>query len=302
MPATNWLKWMYKGETGVAIDCAAIAADIQAELARRVSAMHRQPRLGVVLANHSPASLSYILRKVRACLQIGIECRLWDQYNLSGESVFESPKLSPTDYVKYSMESILGHDTHYDGVIIQLPVEDAANSDFYDMVPPEKDVDCFHPHNVGLLSQGRPTFLPCTPAGVVEILDRTGVPIAGNRVLIINNSDIVGKPLEMMLSQAGASVTVCHSKSQRDHVKEFSREADIVVVAVGRPGFLTPDYLSAGANQVVVDVGINRVDGKVVGDMHEDSKRVVLAYTPVPGGCGPCTVASLMKNVVEAAS
>jgi methylenetetrahydrofolate dehydrogenase (NADP+)/methenyltetrahydrofolate cyclohydrolase len=160
-------------------------------------------------------------------------------------------------------------------------------------------VDCFHPENVGLVSQGRPRFLPCTPAGIIELLKQSNVPLVARKVAVVNNSDIVGKPLALLLSMEGATVSICHHRSNSTDVKSICRDADIVVVAVGKAHFLDRNYVRAG--QTVIDVGVSKVDGKIVGDVHPEVRETVAAVTPCTGGVGPMTVSMLMSNVAEAA-
>lgn len=198
----------------------------------------------------------------------------------------------------------LNNDPLTDGILVQLPLPKRLDHlDVFDLIDPIKDVDVFSPTNVGLLHQGRPRYVPCTPAGIQELLLRHAIQISGKKVCIINRSDIVGRPLQALLSQnnnkANATVTLCHDHTPPGLLRDVCLDSDIIVVAVGKPKFLTADMVPTGC--IVVDVGINRVDGKVVGDVDFGPvERKARAISPVPGGVGPCTVAMLMRNCVEA--
>ncbi len=287
------------------IDCRAIAAQIRDEVKSGVQAFKdesgRAPRLGVVLANDNPASQSYVNKKAKLCEAVGIDCHVWDYRGDAldrrlGQSV--KPNRSPKEYA--CDHARVMSDGYYDAIIVQLPVAGCKDQKWvYDLVPPGKDVDCFHPENVGLLSQGRPRFVPCTPAGILEILNRSAVPIEGRRVTVINDSDIVGKPLAMLMNREGATVTVCHDRTPPDTLRQVCRESDVVVVGVGKPGFLDRSFVTAG--QTVIDVGISRVDGKIVGDVHPEVRELDVRLTPVPGGVGPLTCVMLTRNTLAAA-
>jgi methylenetetrahydrofolate dehydrogenase (NADP+)/methenyltetrahydrofolate cyclohydrolase len=260
---------------------------------------NRKPTLAVILANTNPASATYISKKIKACEEVEMWCQVHDWTKRDKFST-----ATPEEYARF----LLGHlqqrqangYNFFDGLIVQLPVEDCADPrPLYRLVDPLKDVDCFHPENVGLVLQGSPRFLPCTPAGIIELLKHSSIDLAGKRVAVINNSDIVGKPLAMLLTQEHATVTVCHKYSDPEHVKEICKTSDVVVVAVGKPHFLTKEYVHS--KSVVIDVGISRVDGKIVGDVHPEVYRIVQAYSPVPGGIGVMTVAMLVQNVMTAA-
>lgn len=277
---------------GTAIDGRALAKAILGEVRRDLAGLRlrRPPTLGVVLANDNPASLAFVARKEAACREVGFVCHVFHQSRSGG--------MVAGAFVAHCLERMSGPE--YDGVIVQLPVDGCRDpAVLFDLVPPHKDVDCFHPLNVGLLSQGRTKFLPCTPAGIIELLTRSGVEIEGKYFTIVNNSNIVGKPLAMMLTNLGATVVLCHRLSDSLHVQELCIQSDVVVVGVGTPGFLTPRYLGVG--QVVVDVGITRVGDKVVGDVDPSCYDKCDSYTPVPGGVGPLTCAVLMRNVLTAA-
>lgn len=186
------------------------------------------------------------------------------------------------------------------GILVQLPLPQQINTKLIlEAIAPEKDVDCFHPENCGRLMVGAPRFLPCTPAGIVELLKAYNIEVAGKNCVIINRSNIVGKPLAMLLTQMDGTVTICHSKTR--NLEKFTRAADILVSAVGKPIFITPDMIKEGAT--VIDVGINRgLDGKLCGDAAYDVIRKAGYITPVPGGVGPMTRAILMKNIWRAAN
>lgn len=282
------------------LDGKAMAADLRTEVAAAVAAMRAQdgvvPGLGVVLVGDNPASRSYVTAKEKACAAAGIHSR----------EIALPSGASRADIL--AAVRALNTDEAIDGILVQLPLPDAAiEREVIEAVDPAKDVDGFHPVNVGRLVLGLPTFVPCTPAGVVEMLCRAQVPLSGARAVIIGRSQIVGRPLSILLSQKGvdATVTLCHTRT-RD-IARHTREADVVVVAAGRPGTLTADMVRPGA--VVVDVGVNRVPDaskatgyRLVGDVDFDAvaeKAGVL--TPVPGGVGPMTIAMLLKNTADAA-
>jgi methylenetetrahydrofolate dehydrogenase (NADP+) / methenyltetrahydrofolate cyclohydrolase len=289
-----------------------IAGEIRAEVAAEVKALASQglrPGLAVVLVGHDPASEIYVRGKVKSCEQVGIY----------------SEKLTPPDTV--STEALLelvddlNRRDEIDGILVQLPLPSQVDSKRILMaVDPAKDVDGFHPVNVGFLSTQRPGLVPCTPAGVIEILKRSQIPIAGQEAVVVGRSDIVGKPVAMLLLNGNATVTICHSKT-RD-LPEVCKIADILVAAIGRPGMITRDFVKPGAT--VIDVGMNKVvDGAqferlfagnakreesfrakgstLAGDVHPEVMQIAGAMTPVPGGVGPLTIAMLMSNTVRAA-
>jgi methylenetetrahydrofolate dehydrogenase (NADP+)/methenyltetrahydrofolate cyclohydrolase len=283
------------------LDGKAIAQQIQKELAAQVAEMIGEsgvgPTLAAILVGEDPASEVYVRNKRQACERIGMESQL---HRLPA-TVSEEELLS--------LIARLNKDDEVHGVLVQLPLPKQIRSSYVlDAVHPFKDVDCFHPVNVGLLSQGRPRFLPCTPHGVQQILHRSGIPITGKHVVVVGRSDIVGKPLAMMMaakeshlgtSAANATVTICHS--QTPNLAEMTRRADILVVAIGRAHFLKADMVQRGA--VVIDVGMNRIETGLVGDVDYAAVReVASAITPVPGGVGPLTVTMLLHNTVMAAA
>jgi methylenetetrahydrofolate dehydrogenase (NADP+) / methenyltetrahydrofolate cyclohydrolase len=289
-----------------------IAAEIRAEVAAEVKEMTAaglRPGLAVVLVGHNPASEIYVRGKVKSCEEVGIY----------------SEKLTPPDTI--STEELLdlvlqlNRRDEIDGILVQLPLPPQVDSKKILMaVDPAKDVDGFHPVNVGFLSTQRPGLVPCTPAGVMEILKRSHIPVAGQEAVVVGRSDIVGKPAAMLLINANATVTVCHSKT-RD-LPGVCRRADVLVAAIGRAGMITRDFVKPGAT--VIDVGMNKVTEQaefdrlfagnakreesfrtkgstLVGDAHPNAAEVAGAITPVPGGVGPLTIAMLMANTVKAA-
>ena len=298
------------------LDGNAVANQIREEIRPRVEAYRarhgRPPGLGIVLVGDDPASHVYVRNKVKSGMDVGFAVDL-----------HEMPASSSLDEVLAVVDRLNRSETH-DGILVQSPLPpalgDEAERVVFDAIDPAKDVDGFSPVNVGRLVQKRAVLMACTPAGIVELLDRSGIPIAGQRAVIIGRSDIVGKPMAMMLLHRDATVTLCHSKT-RD-LAGVAASADILVAAIGRAGFVTTDFVKAGAT--VVDVGMNRVDdpavaarlfspgspkleqfarkGSVlVGDVHPSVAEVAGALTPVPGGVGPLTIALLMKNTLRAA-
>jgi methylenetetrahydrofolate dehydrogenase (NADP+) / methenyltetrahydrofolate cyclohydrolase len=293
-----------------------IANDIRSEVAAEVRAMASagvRPGLAVVLVGHNPASEIYVRGKVKACEELGIY------------SEQHTPAETATTEQLLALVHDLNRRDEIDGILVQLPLPAQVDSKQVLMaVDPAKDVDGFHPVNVGFLSTQRPGLVPCTPAGVIEILKRSQIPIAGQEAAVVGRSDIVGKPVAMLLLNANATVTVCHSKT-RD-LPEVCRRADILVAAIGRAGMITRDFVKPGA--AVIDVGTNRVTdpaefqrlfgsgspnhakreqtfrtkgSTLVGDVHPEVAEIAGALTPVPGGVGPLTIAMLMYNTVKAA-
>ena len=294
------------------LDGAAIRDQIRAECGPRVERFaaraKRPPGLAVVLVGNDPASQVYVRSKTKTAGELGI-------YN---ETITPSAEISTEDLLR--LVRSLNRRPEIDAILVQLPLPGHIDAQKVLLeVAPEKDVDGFHPYNVGLLSTGRPGLRPCTPAGVIELLKRYEIPMAGQNAVVVGRSDIVGKPMAMLLLQENATVTVCHSKT-RD-LAAVCRGADILVAAIGRAAIITADYIRPGA--VVVDVGMNSVTDRgqaekifgsarmevfdkrgslLVGDVHPgDMARVASAYTPVPGGVGPLTIAMLMRNTIEAA-
>nr|WP_321260265.1 bifunctional methylenetetrahydrofolate dehydrogenase/methenyltetrahydrofolate cyclohydrolase FolD [uncultured Pseudodesulfovibrio sp.] len=277
----------------ILLDGKETAATIRAEIREEVDGLGgkygRKPGLAVVLVGEDPASQVYVRNKERACADCGIESI---PHRLETASQHELEGLIQE----------LNRDVNVDGILVQLPLPEGLDSQkILDLIDPDKDVDGFHPVNVGKMSLGLPGFKPCTPAGVINLLKRYDLDPACKKAVVIGRSNIVGKPLAMMLSQSGpcanATVTLCHSRTQ--DLKAECLEADFVFAAIGKPNFVTADMVKEGA--VVVDVGINRTDEGLAGDCDFDSlKDKVHAITPVPGGVGPMTIAQLMVNTLEA--
>jgi methylenetetrahydrofolate dehydrogenase (NADP+)/methenyltetrahydrofolate cyclohydrolase len=268
-----------------------ICAELAVEVVEFIQNNAVVPCLAAVLVGDDPASEVYVRNKRKACEAVGIESQLHRlPANISSEELLK-------------LVAKLNKDEAVHGILIQLPLPPQIDSARVLLaVNPAKDVDAFHPENVGRLVQGRPRFLPCTPHGVQQLLVRSGIEIANRHVVIVGRSDIVGRPLSIMLSQRGpggdATVTLCHSRT-RD-LPAITRLADILIVAIGRPKFVTADMVRRGA--VVVDVGINRTDEGLVGDVDFAAVReVASAITPVPGGVGPLTIAMLLRNTLCAA-
>lgn len=267
------------------IDGKKIAKEIENELKVKVAKMSIPPKLSVVQVGEDPASTSYIRAKSNAAERIGID--LTHHHLSSSISKEELEKL---------VNKLNGTE---DGIIVQLPLPDGFES-VLDLIEPGKDVDGFHPTNLGKIVQENSGMKPCTPAGIIELLSRTGNNPSGKNVVVVGRSTIVGKPISLLLLQKGmdATVTVCHSRTP--DIRKFCKEADILIVAVGYPNTVTKDMVKPGA--VVIDVGVNRTDEGLVGDTSYDVRDVAGALTPVPGGVGPMTVVMLMSNVVEASS
>lgn len=268
-----------------------VSARIKAELkneADKLKANGIMPGLAVVIVGDDPASRVYVNNKKKACEELGI---LSEEYALSAETK-EEELLALIDK--------LNADKKISGILVQLPLPKGIDEEkVINRINPKKDVDAFHPANVGKIMIGNYDFVPCTPAGVMELIKESGIDISGKECVIVGRSNIVGKPMSMLLLHQNGTVTVCHSKTK--DLKEVTKRADILVVAVGRPEFITGDMIKEGA--VVIDVGINRLENKkLVGDVHfESAEKVASAITPVPGGVGPMTIAMLMKNTLKAA-
>jgi len=290
-----------------------IRDEIQTELLQQIAELKRAgitPGLAAVLVGENPASQIYVRSKVKTCAALG----------LYSEKI-ERSKDSTTDELLRLVHD-LNHNNAIDGILVQIPLPPQVDSKRVLMaVDPAKDVDGFHPVNVGNLVAGREGFVPCTPAGILQILKRSHIPIKGARAVVIGRSDIVGKPVAMLLLHEHATVTICHSRT-RD-LPEVAREADILVAAMGKPAFVTADFIRPGAT--VIDVGMNRLTSEeevrkifhdptapletlarkgsvLVGDVQpEDARAIAGAFTPVPGGVGPLTIAMLMSNTVKAA-
>jgi methylenetetrahydrofolate dehydrogenase (NADP+)/methenyltetrahydrofolate cyclohydrolase len=298
------------------LDGTKIAHEIRREVAMDVKAMAAagmRPGLAVVLVGHNPASEIYVRGKVKACEEVGV----YSETHTHPDTATTADLLALVDD--------LNRRDPINGILVQLPLPPQIDAKKVLMaVDPAKDVDGFHPVNVGFLSTQRPGLVPCTPAGVIEILRRSNIPIAGQECVVVGRSDIVGKPVAMLLLNANATVTVCHSKTR--NLAEVCRRADILVAAIGRAGLITREFVKPGA--IVIDVGMNKVTDPVefarlfasglatnakreenfrikgstlVGDVHPEVAEVAGAITPVPGGVGPLTIAMLMFNTVKAA-
>jgi len=298
--------------TAQRLDGKATAQAIRAELreeVERLTAAGARPGLGVIVAGEDPASVVYVRNKTGACEELGMH--------------HETRGLAATVTTEDVLAAVVDFNGRRDihGILVQLPLPSQVDATrVLDAVDPAKDVDGFHPENVGRLVQKRPRFVPCTPAGIMELLARHEIGVAGKRAVVIGRSDTVGKPMALLLMHGNATVTVCHSKTA--NLAAVAREADLLVAAIGRAGFVRADFVKPGA--VVVDVGMNTVEDPaeardlldpsrlpgfekrgraLVGDVHAPSvARVAGALTPVPGGVGPLTVALLIKNTVRAAA
>jgi methylenetetrahydrofolate dehydrogenase (NADP+)/methenyltetrahydrofolate cyclohydrolase len=298
------------------LDGAALAATIRAELVPRVAAFAarhgRPPGLSVVLAGNRPESEIYVRNKLKAVAEAGCKAEL--------------VRLAATAHLEEALTTVarLNADPSVDAILVQSPLPDGMGADaeqrVFDSVDPRKDVDGFHPENVGRLVQKRPTLVACTPLGCIELLERERIPLAGKHAVVIGRSDIVGKPMALLLLHRDATVTICHSRTAG--LPQIAATADVLVAAVGRPGFVTRDFVKPGAT--VVDVGINVLTARsdvdrlfapdskkgtaftqkgsvLIGDVHPDVEEVAGSLTPVPGGVGPLTIAMVLRNTITAA-
>lgn len=271
------------------IDGKAISKEIKDELKEKVANLKEQGVdicLAVIQVGNDPASSVYVGNKKKACEYIGIESLA---YELPSET---------TEEELLTLVDKLNNDDRVNGILVQLPLPDHIDEDkIIKAISPKKDVDGFHPASVGALSIGQPGFVSCTPAGVIQLLKRSNIDIAGKECVVIGRSNIVGKPMGMLLLRENGTVTICHSRTQ--NLKEVCKRADILVAAVGRPKMIDASYVKEGAT--VIDVGIHRdANNKLCGDVDFDSvKEIAGAITPVPGGVGPMTIAMLMYNCVE---
>lgn len=287
--------------TAEILDGKAIAKQIRDELAIEVvefiQNFGKVPKLAAVLVGDDPASQVYVRNKERACEKAGIDSEL---HRLPAETTQEE---------LLELIAKLNRDDSVSGILVQLPLpKQIEEQRVLDAISAWKDVDAFHPENVGRMSQGRPRFLPCTPHGVQQLLHRYSIETSGKHVVVIGRSEIVGKPIASMLAQkdsgmgptaANATVTICHSRT--GDLAAVTRTADILIAAIGRANFVTADMVKPGA--VVVDVGINRTDDGLAGDVDFDAVKEVASYiTPVPGGVGPLTIAMLLRNTLTACS
>ena len=246
------------------------------------------PGLAVIIVGDAPASRVYVNNKKKACAEVGIYS---EEYALA-EDTSEDELLALIDRLNCRKE--------ISGILVQLPLPKQINEEnVIGRIDPKKDVDAFHPVNVGKIMVGNYDFVPCTPAGIMELIKESGIDISGKECVIVGRSNIVGKPMSMLLLHSNGTVTICHSKTR--NLAEKTKRADIIVAAVGKPNFITGDMIKEEA--VVIDVGINRMaDKKLVGDVEfETAEKVASAITPVPGGVGPMTIAMLMKNTLKAA-
>jgi len=277
--------------TAQIIDGKAIAHEVRAEWKIRADALKARgvtPGLAVIIVGEDPASKVYVANKVKACAELGLHS---EHIVLPADT---------TEAALLAKIAALNNDAKIHGILVQLPVPKHINSDkVLNAISPDKDVDGFHPVNVGALVTGNMRFAPCTPFGSMKLLEKSGVSIEGKHAVVVGRSNIVGKPMALLLLQANATVTICTSKTQ--DLAKFTRDADILVVATGRAKMITGDMIKPGA--AVIDVGINRMDnGKLCGDVDFDSAKEVAGWiTPVPGGVGPMTITMLVANTIQAA-
>ncbi|MBO5486169.1 MAG: bifunctional methylenetetrahydrofolate dehydrogenase/methenyltetrahydrofolate cyclohydrolase FolD [Eubacterium sp.] len=271
----------------IRIDGKMISTQVKDECKERVKREGLDVTLAVIQVGNDPASTVYVGNKKKACEYIGI-------HSLSYELPEETTEKELLELVEK-----LNEDASVHGILVQLPLPAHINEDkVIQTISPKKDVDGFHPQSVGALSIGQPGFVSCTPAGIIQLLKRSGVEIEGKECVIVGRSNIVGKPMALLMLRENATVTVCHSRTK--NLKEVTRRADILIVAIGKPKFITKEYVKEGA--VVIDVGIHRnAENKLCGDVdYDDVEPICSAITPVPGGVGPMTIAMLMNNCVEA--
>lgn len=268
------------------IDGVEVAKAIQAKIKEEILELPELPKLGVILANENPASEIYVNRKIKACSEVRIQS--------------DVVKTNQIEKIVSTIEK-WNEKKAVNGILLQLPVDVEGLEDpfhLFSLIDPLKDVDVFNPENIGLLCQGRPRYKPCTPHGIIKMLEHIKVSILGKKVTVINSSNVVGKPLSNLLIQEGGTVTVCHDRTPPHILHAACQNSDIIVVAVGIPEFLKVEMVRPGT--VVIDVGITTVEKKVVGDVHKDVAQVAGAISPVPGGVGPCTVAMLLFNTLQA--
>ncbi len=260
-----------------------MAAELRAELKEKIEKMDRRPGLAVVIVGEDPASRIYVRNKIKACGELGIS-----------SYAYELPATSSQEEVERVLDE-LATDEKVDGILLQLPLPEGLNAESACAhIPVEKDVDGFSAENLGRLMQGKQAVAACTPSGVMQLLKKEGVDLAGKRAVVLGRSETVGKPMAMLLLNANATVTVCHSKTK--DIPAICKEADILISAVGRADFVTADMVKEGA--IVVDIGMNRnAEGKLCGDVDFDGvKEKASMITPVPGGVGPMTITMLMYN------
>lgn len=261
--------------------------DYAAQRAQRLIEKGVTPHLAVILVGENAASQVYVRNKENACIHAGIR-----------STIIRLPEVCTQEELENAVLS-LNKDESVHGILVQLPLPKGLDdARVLALIDPDKDVDGFHAMNSGRLMNGQPSFVPCTPLGVMKLLEAYRIPTRGKHAVIIGRSNIVGKPMAMLLLAADATVTICHSKTA--NLAEITRQADILVAAVGKPNFVTGDMIKQGA--AVVDVGINRVDDGLVGDVHAEQAEKVASYlTPVPGGVGQMTIAMLLSNTLDAA-
>lgn len=270
------------------IDGKALAAKVKAEVAQEAAKLPRQPGLAVVLVGDNPASQVYVRGKETDCAECGIRSF---SYRLPAET---------TQQELLDLVDELNANPEVDGILVQLPLPKPLDEELViNRIAADKDVDCFHPYNVGKLTIGEPVFRPCTPAGVMEMLEAYEIPVSGKHCVVLGRSNIVGKPMASLLLQKSGTVTICHSKTE--NLAEITQQADILVSAVGKVNTVTADMVKDGA--VIIDVAMNRNEaGKLCGDVDFANVEPKASYiTPVPGGCGPMTRAILMRNILTAA-
>ena len=272
--------------TAITINGREVAKNWKDEITKRVSELTVQPHLAVILVDDNPASQVYVRNKEKACAQTGIR-----------STVIRLKE----DCTQVELENVvrsLNTDDSVHGILVQLPLPTHISEvDILALINPEKDVDGFHAMNSGRLMNGQKGFIPCTPLGIMRLLEAYKIPLEGKHAVIVGRSNIVGKPMAMLLLAHNATVTICHSKTR--NLAEFTRQADILVAAVGKANFITPEMVKARA--VVIDVGINRVNGQIVGDVDARVNEIASYITPVPGGVGQMTIAMLLSNTVDAA-
>lgn len=273
------------------IDGKAIAKEVRNELKKQVATLTSQgidPGLAVILVGNNPASEVYVRGKIRACDEVGIRSEL-----------IRMPASITEEELLVKIEE-LNRDETIHGILVQLPLpKHISSSKVIETISVQKDVDGFHPESIGKLVAGMDTFYPCTPAGIMELLQREGITVEGKHAVVVGRSNIVGKPMSLLLLQKNATVTICHSRTV--DLSSITRQADLLVSAVGKVGMITQEHVKEGA--VVIDVAMNRDDeGKLCGDvLFDEVKEIASAITPVPGGVGPMTIAMLLKNTVRSA-
>ena len=271
---------------GIILNGKELAKKIRSELKTEVEESKLKPKLAVIMVGEDASSKIYVRNKSKACEEIGI---LYEEYLL--------PEKTTQEELLNLIEK-LNQDTSIHGILLQSPIPGHLNiNEAIKAISPKKDVDGFHPVNVGKLALNQDTFISCTPYGIIKLLEEYNIEIAGKHAVIVGRSNIVGKPMAMALLNKDATVTICHSKTR--NISEMTKQADILICAIGKPKFITADMVKE--NAVVIDVGINRLEDKIVGDVDFENIEKKASYiTPVPGGVGPMTIAMLMKNVVKA--